>query len=723
MRFARIHKIATFLMVGFGLAALLLSGHLHPMSIWTVLVAFVGAWFIPQRWMHTGRWQTSWTVATVCAFLLCLLQIAVSGDFVMAAIYFLLFLVINKLYNRKKGRDHLQLYATSLMAVVAGAAINTNPSYLVCFVLHTIVSVWSLILFQLRREMEENYLLRHSDDASSERVQVERVLRSRRIVGWSFLGTTALGGLGVLLFSLLIFVFFPRIGLSQWGPITGKDDFMVGFSDRVQLGEHGLLRDNPRVVLRARFSPPQSRARLRTLRWKGMVFDRYREGGWSSRAVLPAPAVHQIGWRTIIGPSPQHTRGRRWLKQRLQRAVKTEILAMPGTGSVLPAPHPLLAVAYGRKSLEQYRTLHVSHGGVLQNPRVGRMVAYTTWSEPTPRNRLLRSVRKGLSPAAQQAYLHVPLALGRRFFALAAKLAANQKTARAKIKRALAYLSPQNGFTYTRRLKRVPRGHDPVVHFLFESQKGHCEYFASALALLLRAMGIPSRLVTGFLGGRWNPYGKYLSVRQGDAHAWVEAWLPESGWVVLEPTPPEGRRPHVGRGFWATLRLWLDNLRLRYLRWVLDYDAHSQWHLISSIRRWGRSNRALKTVFWALLGSLSAALLLLLLVWLAKQKKTSKHRTPGLDDKADSAPVIRQYRRLLAALTANGFSKKPEQTPREMARLWAEKKERGADAIIEATEIYYCARYDAKAATAQLLRLKNAVDHAIAALEIPPAKS
>src|SRR6185369_9910820 len=85
-----------------------------------------------------------------------------------------------------------------------------------------------------------------------------------------------------------------------------------------------------------------------------------------------------------------------------------------------------------------------------------------------------------------------------------------------------------------------PSGKDPqpLDHFLFESKRGHCEFYSTAMAIMLRTLEVPTRNVTGFVGGSYNRFGKFYAVRQGDAHSWVEAWIDEYGWLTFDPTPP-----------------------------------------------------------------------------------------------------------------------------------------------------------------------------------------
>ena len=127
--------------------------------------------------------------------------------------------------------------------------------------------------------------------------------------------------------------------------------------------------------------------------------------------------------------------------------------------------------------------------------------------------------------------------------------------------------------TYTLELAD-PGAQEPIDFFLFDRKKGHCEYFASAFAVLARAVGIPTRQVNGFLGGEWNEYQGYVAVRAGDAHSWDEVFFPGKGWVTFDPTPPDRDDPlgRGGTGWRAKLGRFLDTLRFQWSKWVIEYD-------------------------------------------------------------------------------------------------------------------------------------------------------
>src|SRR5262249_58907074 len=157
------------------------------------------------------------------------------------------------------------------------------------------------------------------------------------------------------------------------------------------------------------------------------------------------------------------------------------------------------------------------------------------------------------------AYLQIPTEMPARVAELGRRITAGKVGPYQKAEAVLAYL--RDGYEYTLEMDTDDRK-EPLDHFLFDRKRGHCEYFSSAMAILLRASGVPTRNVDGFLGGEWNEYGKYVAVRGGDAHSWVEVWFEGVGWVTYDPTPPsaEAALGRGGGGFGDRLRRLLDTV-------------------------------------------------------------------------------------------------------------------------------------------------------------------
>ena len=137
-------------------------------------------------------------------------------------------------------------------------------------------------------------------------------------------------------------------------------------------------------------------------------------------------------------------------------------------------------------------------------------------------------------------------------------------------------------FGYTRDLPATA-AQATLDHFLFERQEGHCEYFSTAMVVLLRSVGIHARSVNGFLGGQWSDFGNYLVVTQNEAHSWVEVWFPRYGWVAFDPTPAGvGSTALFTSWFWPG-RILFDVVQHRWNKWVLDYSIDDQVGIFSGL--------------------------------------------------------------------------------------------------------------------------------------------
>ena len=146
-------------------------------------------------------------------------------------------------------------------------------------------------------------------------------------------------------------------------------------------------------------------------------------------------------------------------------------------------------------------------------------------------------------------------------------------------------------FTYTTELLQQQVS-DPLAHFLFERRKGHCEYFASSMAVMLRAIHIPARVVTGFQSGVFNPMTGWHIIRASDAHSWVEAWLPGRGWTSFDPTPPDPNAALRAGALWTRLLLYIDAMETLWRDWVVGYNLDQQLDLMSRVEQ---NSRVLNT--------------------------------------------------------------------------------------------------------------------------------
>jgi hypothetical protein len=257
----------------------------------------------------------------------------------------------------------------------------------------------------------------------------------------------------------------------------------------------------------------------------------------------------------------------------------------------------------------------------------------------------------------------------------------------------------------------------PLEEFLFERKTGYCEHYATAMVMMLRTIGIPARLVTGFLATEWNEYGNYYLVRQQDAHAWVEVHLPHSGWVMMDPTPTDGDSTGSAPPAWHTVQRMLDNVRLRWNRFFVQYSAADQLAAIRELQTGGASVRLrILDSLSAFFGPLTAAfqtgigyvtsgdltrvgkLVALLLagcgvvVWLRWARPWNwPRRSTG--PAGDEQEIVLLYRRMLRQLERRGMHKPAAMPPLQFIRIIQEQWTTAGTAVASITELYCRARF------------------------------
>jgi hypothetical protein len=272
-----------------------------------------------------------------------------------------------------------------------------------------------------------------------------------------------------------------------------------------------------------------------------------------------------------------------------------------------------------------------------------------------------------------ETYLQLPPGRNPRTLALGRQLARRHTDVDAIVEAGLAFLR-DNSFVYSLTPDRL--GRDAVDDFLFRSRNGFCEHFATAYAVLMRAAGVPARVVGGYQGGRWNSLGEFLTVRQTDAHAWCEVWRPERGWTRVDPTlvvAPDrigngleavagAMQGYFGRQGEGWLGPWIEGLRLTWeavdTRWQMAFMAFSADEQMTFLARLGLSaGRHGRLALVAMV-----TLLFVGMVFFVKRWRYPTRRAARVDE----ALII--YRRFLSKMNRIGLPKPPHQGPWDYSR-------------------------------------------------------
>jgi transglutaminase-like putative cysteine protease len=684
--FARLHKVITYAIAALGLYALTLGGDLDELAVALTALGFVVSWFVEAPLFERPAWTRSWNAVLVAALAIQVVR-GVLGDSLLAlGVEFAALLQITRLMNRRSARDYQQIAVLALLHLIAATVLSTEIGYAFIFVGFVVVTPWMLALSQLRREIEGNYpgvVPRSGPD-------VRRVLSSRRVVGPGFLIGTALLTMPIFATTVLLFVLFPRVGLGFITFGQGSAEHIVGFGRTVELGGFGTLRDNPTVVLRATLPdlPPDPPEHIQ-LRMRGTSFDYYDGRRWTRTASEPDSIGRMDDYYDIVRwPRPSD----RDIRIALDPLDEPVIFLPEGTVGLTIAGRTRDGVRVGRtiqrsRGLD-FRYIDADDLGLRYTAHVGRGDA-ELMIEP-------------LDEAERALYLVLPPETG-RIRALTEQITAGATTDRERADRVLEWLRDSGRFVYSLELPDT-RSADPLEVFLFEARSGHCEYFSSAMAVMLRTIGIPTRNVTGFLGGRYNPYGGYYAIRQGDAHSWLEVYL-DGAWTTYDPTPSASRNA-VTDSWFDELRAFFDALRSRWSEDIVGYDIESQisglrrlwtlWNEIKGddspdpIRDEAPSEDETTSVLPPALLAVAVAAALVALVWFMRRRKKSGGTRGGTDERAAAI-----YRELEAVLAKRGRARPTATTPREHARMLAAESFPGADEIGAITDRYERARFGA----------------------------
>jgi len=734
VRFRLVHKLATFLLAGTAVFTLATSSVLSSVTLLLVVLFSALSWHAdPDTRLGAlvARATLAFNVMTLVLLAVSVFQVARSFPEVdlLPFLDFVLFLLVLKLFQRRSNRDYLQVYILSFLLMLAAAWLATSVVFVVGFGIYVLLATWTLMLFHLRREIEENYIVRHATESRAEQVTATRVLNSRRVVGPAFFASTGGVAILVLLGSSLVFAVVPRVGL---GFILGgvrRPAGIAGFTDEVKLGMHGTIStDNPTVVLRsqvpsiAAIASDDARDRvISSLYWRGTVYDTYDKGQWLrsredktrtqlgsfqspielSRGYLltdPFEVNPVRGWRaSIVGT----------IEQTIEIVALSHPVAFALDRPVLFEIPPPPAGAFTAVDLEARWSDEVSLRMFRVNPvnpydRRQAMTEflgarYRVYSRTSDRASTTRAnlAEDQLAPGTFDNYLRLPNTLTARVSGLAIDITTGQKSPAAKVQAVVNWLRRTHG--YTTNLKRDERIADPLEDFLFAEKDGHCEYFASAAAILLRASGVPTRYVNGFLGGEWNGLRQAITVRENRAHAWIEAYLGREGWVRVDATPALGRNARMGR-----IRQLLDTAELFWGRWVVEYNASQQILLAQRLgQKLGFSGRSFGSGrhvngLTRRQAIIVAGIVVLVIVIASQRRRFALWRWQQRNGEAghrDHEPIARVYHATVRRLAAAGLPRKPWETPHEyLARLKDSHLEGGA-IFEQLTELYASATY------------------------------
>lgn len=687
-RLLRLRDRLSVAQIAVAVTAVALAGGISTSSLALFVLATVLAFVRRLPPEPSRRAQRLWTLGIFAALVATTARAFLRSEFLDAGVDFLLLLVVQRFFQRQRTREHVQLLLLGSLLMIVGAVIGTDLDYPILLVSYIALSCVALMVHNLVAEGER----------LGPRVMLElarETLRRRRVLLRAALlaaGFAALGG-------LLVFLLFPRWGVGAFlrGSIAGEP--RSGFSNEVSLGGFGRIKEDATVIMHLDVHHPTNAEKRATWHLRGTAFDLYDNGRWRHSRFGEAAALLPVWGYATIAPEgralvrrarpgdvapirPIPIPGFRDSQEILHATVTLEDI---GADALFVAAEPLAVRLRPRGPVEERARLLA---GRNREYRVGKPpgpVQYEFISRiGRPTRAELATTGEPTVPASLAAYVTVSPSIGEEVRALARELAASQPTRLGKVEAIMDHLA---GYDYTLdqpTSSRVTEGADPLDGFVLDTQAGHCEYFATALAVMLREVGVPTRLVNGYYGAHHNPLGDFWAVRQADAHSWVEVHFGRLGWVTFDPTPPAGRLAGDDAPLWPAAAQLLDAVRNVYLEWVIDYDLGKQMRILEDLglRRGGTRPQIDWGAVGLLAGLVGAAGLALLLL----RRRSHRRQAP---------PGAAEYARLLRWLAGRGHvPARSESAAAFASRLRAQGEAVGAP-MARFAEVYERVRFGA----------------------------
>jgi len=683
----RYFDVVLYLLIFTGFGTLASTGGLDIPTVLIVTAALLFRGYVLARRRQvllSERWTNLLTIA--CAGFCIADWFLISKAFLGALVHLVLFVMVVMLFSAQRDRHRYFLVALSFVMVLAAAVLTVDSTFLLTLAGFVLVGVAAFILMEMMHSAQKSPVLARDP-------QVHHAYRKL-----SFAVATIAPVLLLLIFlgGAVIFFLLPRVSAGYLSAYTGANDLTSGFSDRVELGRIGQIQQSKTVMMHVQVDGDTVGAFV--LKLRGVALNNFDGHNWANtrdKVNLSRGADGRFDL-TLRNPQSPQLRGRRVHYRVTMEPFLSEVFFLLATP----------------RSLEgNYRAVSEDPAGdVFDHDTEHTVTRYEADSElRRPVATRLHKDSGSYPPEIFPGYLQLP-ALDPRVKPLAEQITANVASSFDKATAVENYLRVHYGYTL-----QLPSTtpHDPIANFLFVRRQGHCEYFASTMAIMLRSIGIPSRVVNGFAGGEFNDITSQYVIRGSDAHSWVEAFIPGQGWMEFDPTPPGSGQAHTQ---WSRFMLYMDAMSSFWREWVVNYDLGHQLRLTQDANRgsraivgqaqsWGRNqyNKILawarrtqvrigdSTVKW---GERTLGLVLCALLAASIPRLLAAIRRFRLARRPQKSPQMAAsiwYERMLKQTARRGWEKSPAQTPEEFAATIADPQLK--DRVSGFTERYENARF------------------------------
>lgn len=473
----------------------------------------------------------------------------ISRDFLQATVHLVFFLAVVKILTAKSKRDHLYVGAIAFLELLSAALLSTNLNFFLFLGLYLLFAIAAFTSAEIRRSTEKPW----------------RVARTGlKHFHWRLATLSLSISLAILTLTGALFFLLPRTANAALRHWIRMRDATPGFSNQVDLGATGSLQLNSSPVMHIRLYDARTPVRLR---WRGQALTRFDGRKWFNPETRGTVLRTDDGRLQLVSDDDRRRQGTRLTYMVSIKALDSDVLFFAGSPEVL--------------NVNALSLIRTPFGGYRLGTGFSYGVKYEAISlmKQTDVPAITVAV---MPPSLRREYVQLP-PIDPRIKELSTGVTSGLSSDFDRAHAIEEYLRTHYAYSLDLPADESP---DPLARFLFERRKGHCEYFASAMAVMLRDVGIPARLATGFLGGTYNPITEQYIIRASDAHSWVEAFLPDRGWTSFDPTPPDPNPASVS--LWSRLAMYADAADTFWQDWVVSYDLGQQLSLAAQMEQSSR---------------------------------------------------------------------------------------------------------------------------------------
>lgn len=485
----------------------------------------------------------------------------------LTTVHLLLFAMMVRLYSSRERRDSLFLAMLAFASMLAAAVLTVDTAYLVFFFIFLVLGISTFIGLEMQRGAEGAA----PDSLETGSRTARRLVRALSL-------TSGVVAVSALLLGGVLFFLLPRFTAGYFSAYALRPRLMTGFTESVELGQIGEIQKSSEVVMRVKVAGGP--ARFMNQHWRGIALARFDGRRWSELAAERRRIYSNgEGWFFLQNGREPDSEAMLHYTVLLEPVASDAVFIAPGESAV----RGRFSAGSGLGDAARRNYLLMDTAGSVFNPFPNYTeLSYDAVSlPPAAAPAQLREAGSNYPPAISAAYLQLP-ELDPRIPELARQATSAAATPYDKTVALEGYL--QTRYAYTLDMGSI-QARDPLANFLFVRRQGHCEYFATAMTIMLRTLGIPARYINGFQAGEYNRVGGDFVVRASDAHSWVEAYFPGHGWITFDPTPAG---ESASRGWFAGMANYLDWFQLQWGEWVINYDFLHQAALGQDVGRTSR---------------------------------------------------------------------------------------------------------------------------------------